>query len=425
MLAVLSGGNWNNAANAGIWTGNLNNYRSNSNNNVGFRCACVPQGSSRLREASEVDSQGCTVLRHANYQCERLSRNRRGAGERQAIGLFMRRKGHLFEQAFTGANLFMAHLDARKGKRNKPRVFDFETNLGGNLNQLYREIHGGTYRPHPYYRFEVYEPKRRVIFAPAYRDTVVQHAIYRVINPIFDRSFITTSFACRKGYGTHKAAEYVHQTIRAVDPESYYLQLDVRKFFYRIDREILRSLVERKIKDARLIDLMMMFAEHEEPLGIPIGNLLSQLFALIYLNPLDHFVKRALKACYYARYVDDFLLIGHSRSECIEYRESITEFLAQELRLELSKATIQKVSRGVNFCGYRMWPSRRLIRRHSLTKFRRAVRADKPKSAISLLGHAKRTQSLQHMLGYIQSTNDALYQTLPKSYRRLHHVPAP
>ena len=111
---------------------------------------------------------------------------------------------------------------------------------------------------------------------------------------------------------------------------------------------------------------MMLFAEKEEPFGIPIGNLLSQIYALIYLNPLDHFIKRVLKVKHYVRYVDDFILIGLTREKCLEYKKLTVNFLKNELGLVLSKFTIQKIKRGVNFVGYRTWKNRRLIRKYSL-----------------------------------------------------------
>jgi RNA-directed DNA polymerase len=204
----------------------------------------------------------------------------------------MKRHGELFEKTFCRENLYAAYRDARQGKRKKRACFVFEKNLGTELEKLYQDVQGGTYRPDPYYSFIVREPKERVIHAPSFRDVVLQHAIYRVIYPVFNRTFIDTSFACRKGYGTHKARDYAREALRKYSADSYTLKLDIRKFFYSIDRVILKSLLERKIKDKGLIRIMMLFAEMESDTGIPIGNLLSQLYALIYLNPLDHYVKR-------------------------------------------------------------------------------------------------------------------------------------
>lgn len=326
--------------------------------------------------------------------------------------------GFLFEQAFTPEALLAAYHAAARHKHGKRACFVFETHLASNLDNLHRELADGSYRPRPYFSFMVYEPKPRRIYAPAFRDLVVQHAIYAVVGPIFDRGFIDQSFACRVGFGTHKAADYAQAALQAVPRDSYTLKLDVRKFFYRIDRPILRRLIEKKIKDRRFVDLMMQFADHGEPVGIPIGNLLSQLYALIYLNPLDHFIKRDLGVRRYCRYVDDFILFGIDRDQALIFRARIVEFLAG-LKLELSKSTIAPVSRGVNFVGYRTWTSRRFVRRHSLYTFRSALKRGRMESAVSVLGHARRTHSLQHMLRHLKEHHRGHYHQLPKAYRRL------
>jgi len=333
----------------------------------------------------------------------------------------MKRAGHLYEQAFTPKALLDAFHMAARHKHGKRACFQFERHLARNLDDLHEELAGGTYKPRPYYSFMVYEPKPRRIFAPAFRDLVVQHAIYATIGPIFERSFIDQSFACRVGFGTHRAADYAQRALQAVPRASYTLKLDIRKFFYRIDRDILRRLIERKIKDRRFVDLLMAFADHGEAVGIPIGNLLSQLYALIYLNPLDHFIKRELKVRRYVRYVDDSILFDLTREQALTYRGRIVDFL-RGFRLELSKSTIAHATRGLNFVGYRAWSSRRFVRRHNLRTFRRALRSGATESVVSCLGHARRTHSLRHMLLTIKERRHAYHRQLPKAYRQPGHA---
>jgi retron-type reverse transcriptase len=335
----------------------------------------------------------------------------------------MKRYGNLFEKVFSIDNLHLAYLDARKGKRSRRACFEFEKHLGENLHVLHTTIHAGTYIPDPYFQFIVYEPKRRIIHAPTFRDVVVQHAIYRIIYKIFDRVFVSTSFACRVGYGTHRASRYTRQAMRKYEGEDYILKLDIRKFFYSIKRSVLRGLIEQKIKDSRLVDIMMMFADMETPLGIPIGNLLSQIYALIYLNPLDHFIKRVLKIQDYVRYVDDFMLIGLSREKCLLLRDTIVKFLQSFLGLALSKCTIQKIRKGVNFCGYRTWRSLTFIRKYSLYRFRRVVKAGKQDSINSLLGHAKYTNSLPYMLNILKEEMiHGKNLQIPKNFRPIYYA---
>lgn len=307
-----------------------------------------------------------------------------------------KRYGHLFDKTFTLEALYVAYYRARRGKRKTLSVAKFEANLGANIQALHDELHAGIYQAQPYRNFIITEPKPRQISAPAFRDVVVQHAIYAVINPIFDAGFIHDNYGCRLGKGTHRASDAAQRYLRQSPEDSVTLQLDVRRFYYSIDRAILRSLIERKIKDVRFVDLMMVFADLGEPQGVPIGNLLSQLYALIYLDPLDHFIKREMRICRYVRYVDDFILFGLSRDEASACRLAIADFLRDRLHLALSRWTIAPVSRGVNFVGFRTWRKTRFVRKHSLYSFRRSLVAGNVASLNSILGNAKRTASRAH-----------------------------
>ena len=327
----------------------------------------------------------------------------------------MKRVGYLFEQAFTLENIHQAYIDASRNKHGKRACFQFGRRLGRNLERLHTALHTGSYRPQPYYTFMVYEPKPRQIYAPSFSDLVVQHAIYRIIYPIFNKTFIDQSFACRKGKGTHAAADYAQAAMQASPADSYTLKLDIRKFFYRINRDHLRTMIERKIKDRRFVDVMMLFADHGEPVGIPIGNLLSQIYALIYMNGVDHFVKRELKAKRYCRYVDDFVIFGVSKECATDSLCRIVAFI-KNIGLELSKYTIAAIKSGINFVGYRTWISKRFIRTRSLFVFRRALRLGKIESAVSILGHARRTHSLKYLITTIKEKYHDLQ--LPKAYRR-------
>lgn len=309
-----------------------------------------------------------------------------------------KRHGALFERMFTLDALYLAYLKARQRKRKKFTIAAFERNLGANLQRLHDELHSGTYQPRPYKTFEVFEPKRRVIYAPHFRDVVVQHAMYAVLYPIMDASFCYESWGCRVGKGTHGAADRAQRYLRASRPDSYILQLDVRKFFYRIDRDILAALWARKIKDQRVLTLLGAFASYPDATGIPIGNLLSQLGALVYLNPLDHFIKRELGIARYVRYVDDFILFDLDREQAHQLREHIETWMADHLRLELSKWSVHQVKRGINFVGFRTWRKTRFVRKHALGNFSRALRSGKTASVVSALGHARHTASFAHMV---------------------------
>jgi RNA-directed DNA polymerase len=335
----------------------------------------------------------------------------------------MKRIANLYSQATSLEALHQGYLEARAGKRARLACHVFERRLGAQLDDLAQSLEAGTYRPRPYNTFTIQEPKPREISAPAFRDRVVQHAVAHVIQPIFDRTFIDQSFACRPGLGTHAAADYAQQAMALSRPDAYTLHMDVRKFYYSIDRTILRSLVERKIKDRRLVDLMMQFAHMDKPKGLPIGNLLSQIHALIYLNQVDHYIKRDLRVKRYCRYVDDLLLLDLTRDEAFAHKAAIEGFLADRLLLGLSKATIAPTLRGINYVGYRTWPTRRFVRKHALQVFRSAAKRSDLQATISSLGHAKKTASHAHMVHHLKEHHHALYLQLPKSHRCDHHLP--
>jgi hypothetical protein len=335
----------------------------------------------------------------------------------------LKRYGDLYGAATSRAALYQGYYDARRGKRSSRACFQFERRCAAQIEALHLGLTDGTYRPQRYHVFQIFEPKPRMISAPAFRDRVVQHAVYNVLRPIFDRTFIDQSFACRVGKGTHLASDYVQAALARAPRDSYVLQLDIRRYYYRLDRSVLRGLIERKIKDRRLVDLAMMFAEmSDQPVGVPIGNLLSQLFGLIYLDPLDHFIKRDLKVRHYARYVDDFVLIGLTYEQAIEYRARIIAFLADRLRLELSHSAIHRVSRGVNFVGFRTWATARFVRKRALYSFRRAAKVGRLESVISSLGHAGKTGSRRSMFKHLRDNHHGLYRRLPESVRRLDHL---
>lgn len=403
MMACQLGGNWSNTSNAGVFAMNLNNVRTNSNNNVGGRdCISKPE---TTMVATGDRGVCCPAISEIKNGTSLLS----SKAEKQTAP---KRIGNLFEKAFCMENLYAAFLDARKGKRNKRATLKFETNLGSELLALHSELHTGTYRPRAYTHFKVYEPKERVINAPSFRDLVVQHAIYRVVYDLFDIGFIATSFACRKGGGTHKASRYTQAQMQKYSGDLYFLKIDVKKFFYSINRDVLKKLFEKKIKDTRFVKIMCEFAEMNEEKGIPIGNLLSQIYALIYLNPLDHYIKRELKIKSYVRYVDDCVLIGLTHDEAKQAKNKCEEFLRDMLHLELSHWHIQKIKRGINFVGYRTWKRAKFVRKHSMYKMRRAIKKGNIESIVSLVGHAKNTNTLAYYKKLL--IESAIFTLLPK-----------
>lgn len=335
------------------------------------------------------------------------------------------RFGSLYKDAFTITNLYSAYETARKGKRKTFAVRNFEKNLGANIYKLCQELQNKTYNPLPYRHFTIREPKPREISAPAFRDVIVQHAIYKIIYPIFDKTFIYDSYGCRKLKGSHRAVDKLQKFMRDKNnANAYILQLDIKKFYYSINLNILKQLICKKIKDKDFVNLIMTFAKDKDNdndndkdndntlKGVPIGNLLSQLLALIYLNELDNFIKRTLKIKNYVRYVDDFILILPSYNDCLKLKNIIQKFLLNKLDLQLSKWRIAKINKGANFVGYRTWKNIRFVRKRSLYHFNTSLKTENAESLNAIIGNAIRSASFAHFYNRIINEKPHLIKQL-------------
>lgn len=316
------------------------------------------------------------------------------------------------EDCFNWDNILYSQRMAFKGKKHRRRYFLFAVDLGLNLTEIHDSVLGLYYRPDPPRCFVIFcnsGQKFRTIHSSSVRDVVTQRTVYDYLYPAFDRGFIFDNYGCRKGKGTLKAADRVQQFVRASPKDSYYLQLDVRKFYYNIDHAILRELLAKRIKDPALLDLCMLFAEHEpgpdsyEPyahgVGLNVGAMVSQLFGLIYLDYIDHFIKDELRVKRYVRYVDDMVIIGESKDKCLELKAKIEERLRTKLHLKLSYASVQPLRHGINFAGFVTYRERRYLRKFSQRNFNRKLKKwhGKTKSLQAHLAHARHTASFGRM----------------------------
>ena len=333
----------------------------------------------------------------------------------------MKRVGNLYPQICTTDALLAAHYRAAQGKRSHRACFEFGRNLGENLALLQHELATQTYTPRPCNSFWVTDGRKpRLIEAPAFRDLVVQHAAYAVLAPIFERRYIPTSFACREGKGTHQAADWLQAAMRRAPRTDWVLHVDVRKFFYSIDREVLQALLARVIKCQPMLALLALFAHRAEPVGVPIGNLMSQTFANVHLNSLDHFCKRTLKVPDYARYMDDAIMLAPSRATGLHWLGGIRQHLLM-LGLQISHYSLHPVKRGANFVGFRTWARGRFVRPHVIAALRTDARRGRLCGVVSRLGHARRTCSLKPLINFLKEKHHDLYRRLPKSLHPAYH----
>ena len=283
---------------------------------------------------------------------------------------------NLFERVCALENLYLAARRARKRKTRKRYVEDFELHRERLIHRLQEELTNGTYEPSGYRHFHIHDPKTRLISAAPYRDRVVHHALCNVIGPLLERRFVYDSFSCRKGKGTLAGRERCR---RYTNRHLYVLKCDIAKYFQSIDQSILLDKIRRVVRcprTLRLCEQIIGSARDEELVpayfpgdelftpwtrgrGLPIGNLTSQLWANLYLDRMDHFLKEQLRVPGYARYTDDFLLWADDKTSLRECRTALEEFLAAErLRLHPIKTRIIQTKEGVPFLGFRFFPGR-------------------------------------------------------------------
>jgi retron-type reverse transcriptase len=335
----------------------------------------------------------------------------------------MKRHGNLWDQVISFAALLHAAEQARKGKRFRPAVASFHFDQERALWKLHEELATKTYRPGAYRSFFIHEPKKRQISAAPYRDRVVHHALVNVLEPIYERTFIADSYACRKGKGTHAAVRRCQEFARRF---RYVLKADIQKFFPSVDHEILKGLLARKIKDKDVLCLVSQIIDHSNPqeevqnwfsgddlftpcerrLGIPIGNQTSQFFANVCLDPLDHFMKDQLRIKGYVRYVDDFLVFSDDKKQLGNLRERIADFLTTlRLRLHPTKNVIFPVKEGIRFLGYRVFGTHRLLPKENVRRFRRRLLGMQKDYAAGQVSFAKIHQRLMSWVGHARQAN--------------------
>ena len=297
---------------------------------------------------------------------------------------------------FSMENLHAAYRQCRRRKRGTCNAMAFEINLEENLSLLHEELKSGRYRPESSLVFLVEKPKRREIFAASFRDRVVHHLLINHLEPHWERRFIHDSFACRVGKGTHAGVQRLRQFTRKITLNetrpAWYLQLDIRGFFMSIHRGILFDRLAGQERDSVILGLIHTLVFHDPvqgchfrytcqrdllrlpdhktlfkaalDCGLPIGNLTSQFFANVYLDALDQFIKHRLKARFYVRYCDDFVLLSEHRQQLLEWEQEIQTFLQEELYLQLNeRRKCRPIADGIDFLGYIVRPDYLLVRR--------------------------------------------------------------
>jgi len=321
--------------------------------------------------------------------------------------------GHSYNDIIDLNNLFSAWREFVVGKTNKDDVQSFSFNLFDNIAKLHDDLANKTYAHGGYHSFYINDPKRRHIHKAEVRDRLLHHAIYRLLYPFFDRTFISDSYSCRLDKGVYKAIENFDAKSYKVSKNNtktcWVLKCDIKKFFDSIDHKILLCILSEYIPDQDVMWLLgnVIDSYHSKfggCVGLPLGNLTSQLFANIYMNVFDQWVKHKLKARHYIRYADDFVIFSHDKQWLKDIIEPIREFLLSKLNLTLhpTKITLKTHASGVDFLGWVNFLEHKELRVKTRQRmFRKLI--DRPRSEVlqsylGLLGHGDTFKIKQDLL---------------------------
>lgn len=324
-----------------------------------------------------------------------------GGGTFRGVGVQLT---HTYDDIISIDNLFDAWREFLRGKQKRRDVQEFGYHLVENIKNLHSELLAGKYLHGGYEHFRINDPKPRDIHKASVRDRLVHHAIYRVLYPLFDKTFIADSYSCRLGKGTHKAVNRFRECARKVSRNDtrtcWVLKCDIRKFFASIDQRILLEILHRHIGDKRTLSLLtnIITSFCSTPgvaqKGLPLGNLTSQLLVNVYMNEFDQFVKHRLKAKYYIRYADDFVILSLDKGHLLEILPYMEVFLHERLKLRLhpNKVSTATLASGIDFLGWVHFPDHRVLRAATKRRMFRRIMDTKGKkevvqSYLGLLSH--------------------------------------
>lgn len=287
----------------------------------------------------------------------------------------VKRVGNLFDKMVSIENLTDAYKNARKGKSHHKDVIAFEENIEDNLLALQKMLIDGAYHTSEYRIFTIHErgKDREVADLPFYPDRIVHRALMNVIKEPIVKNLIPQTYAALPGKGTHQAHEQLKKYLRNKDA-THYLKIDIKKYFASIDRNILFGMLERRIKDRRVLDLCRRILDEYPLSGIPIGNYTSQYFANFYLSEIDHFMKECYHCRYYIRYMDDIIILGWSKRWLHRAYRKLS-VLTEKIHLTIKgNWCIRPVTEGIDYVGFVTYPTHSLLRKKIKTAVKKAVK---------------------------------------------------
>jgi len=323
---------------------------------------------------------------------------------------------HKYHDIITIEKILQAWQEFLYDKKKRSDVILFQAKLIDNIYLLYNDLKNKTYKHGGYKSFNISDPKPRIIHKASVRDRLLHHLIYQELYSYFDSKFIFDSYSCRVGKGTHKAIYRFDSFQRKVSKNNiktcWVLKCDIRKFFDNIDHNILKGILKKHIKDENILYLLSEIIDSfttnthishgvymqnifSDPIsktygvGLPLGNLTSQLLVNIYMNEFDQFVKHKLKIKYYIRYADDFVILQNDKGILQNLLKQMEEFLEKDLKLKMhpDKVFIKTIACGVDFLGWVQFPKHRVLRTSTKRRmFRNIKKSQKLNTVISYLG---------------------------------------
>lgn len=279
---------------------------------------------------------------------------------------------NLFNQIIDINNIKDAYKKTCKNKRQTYSYLQFKEYDQYNLTKIQNELKNQTYKIGVYRNFYIFDPKKRLISSLSFKDRIVQHALCNIITPILDKTFLNNSFACRTNYGTHFGVKYIQDKLQKYNYKQF-LKTDFSKYFPSIHTNILLEIIKRKIKCKTTMSLIEKIVPYNT-VGIPIGNLTSQLFANVYGNEIDHFLKHKLKIKHFGRYMDDIVVLHNDKDYLKDVYNKLVDFTKNKLYLRISKWNISSTKKGINFLGYRIWKDYKLVRKQSVVKAKKKIK---------------------------------------------------
>lgn len=352
----------------------------------------------------------------------------------------MKRLNNLFEKVISIDNLRLADERARKGKLHSYGVQLHDKSREAHILALHEQLKNGTFKTSPYHVFTIYEPKERLIYRlPYFPDRILHHAIMNVLEPIWVSIFTKDTYSCIKNRGIHACAKSVRRALREdKDGTRYCLKIDVRKFYPSIKHSVLKSIIRRKIKDARLLSLLDEIIDSTDNprlsirnyvsgfdgkaiavdgKGVPIGNYLSQYFANLVLAYFDHWLKEEKRVKYYWRYADDIVILSDNKEFLHNLLHDIRAYFATlELTVKKNYQVFPVESRGIDFLGYVFYHTHTRLRKSIKQKLcRRVAHLNKRKKQLPQVAYRQQICSWWGWCKYCNSINlfNKLKTTMP------------